>query len=274
MASSLSAERKAILITMMLRPVLQGGMGTASEEAAIKELQTAETEVCDSLFQTGRSPDQVDAELVDLLVCKKIYVCCGRFNDVDFPWANALKDLASSDDFADTKSGSYWAQYVKTKELIEERKARAAEAVDAIVKMWPGKAYPVRKVEESPAVTPPAATPSPAAQDVAARKVKAEAVSPMVAVNMRDLPEVKAKLERLLAAGPVLTPRRPSPTRKFQRELRPVTWQPPVFNRKRAAQTPPPPPRSPSPRPLSWDDFRRRIEAKDAKEREKRARKE
>jgi hypothetical protein len=79
MASSLCAERKAILIDMMLRPVLQGGMGIASQEAAIKELQDAEIEVCDSLFQTGRTPDHVDSELVDLLICKKIYICCGTF---------------------------------------------------------------------------------------------------------------------------------------------------------------------------------------------------
>jgi hypothetical protein len=120
----------------------------------------------------------------------------GRFNNLDFPWTNVLTDLASSDDFADTKSASYWAYYIETKELIEARKARAAEAVGAIVNLWPGNPSAVRKVEASPAV------PSPAAQDAAVREVKPKTEFPMVAVDVKDLPEKKVKTEERPAAVP------------------------------------------------------------------------
>ncbi|KAK0611190.1 hypothetical protein B0T14DRAFT_323491 [Immersiella caudata] len=189
MASSLSEEHKTGLVEMMLRPVSQFGMGFSSEQGAVKELQKTEEEVCVSLFNTGRDYWDVSNEFVDLLVCKKVYVRCGLYGDAEFPWAAELTALASSSEYTEDKSDSYGRYYFENMRIIDERRKRADEAVDAIVGLWPGKqsAAPISRESSSPSeMNAPLVIGQDVGQDLEDRNENANAESRTVSYRERD----------------------------------------------------------------------------------------
>lgn len=66
-------------IKMMIRPIMQRGMGLASEEAAHHQLRRTINEVSDWLFENGVAPHQICDQGFSMLIAKEIYGLCSMY---------------------------------------------------------------------------------------------------------------------------------------------------------------------------------------------------
>jgi hypothetical protein len=73
----LSPAREGVVVTMLSRPVLHGGMGLDCQEAAASQIRESAREICDSLIAAGVTPDHVGFEVLEMLLCHELFVLCG-----------------------------------------------------------------------------------------------------------------------------------------------------------------------------------------------------
>jgi len=85
MSSSINATRKATIIDMLMRPVMNNGMGLTSLEAAAQQIQQTTRDTYEWLFAEGVAPENVSLNLLELLVWKELFVLCGHgMFEIDF----------------------------------------------------------------------------------------------------------------------------------------------------------------------------------------------
>jgi len=73
-------QRKAAVVAMMMRPVINNGLGCVSEANTESIIAGETANMCKWLLEGGFHPAGITAETFELLVWKEIFILCGRFS--------------------------------------------------------------------------------------------------------------------------------------------------------------------------------------------------
>ncbi|KAK1760134.1 hypothetical protein QBC47DRAFT_408241 [Echria macrotheca] len=119
--------RKAQLCNMMMRPLLENGLGHFDIGETEKTIAEMAQNVCDALLHLDAVPELISTELFSLLVYQTIY----RLAGVPFPWEMELDDAAKN------QVDSVSQQYTNYNLQQTQGKFQAIEVVREILSKFP-----------------------------------------------------------------------------------------------------------------------------------------